>query len=46
MALLQFAVTGEQISNDETEEVIREAEPHRVSCAFAPMAASCSSIRE
>ncbi|AZO09010.1 hypothetical protein EJ074_07725 [Mesorhizobium sp. M3A.F.Ca.ET.080.04.2.1] len=29
MALLQFAVTGEQVSIPETEEVIREAEPHR-----------------
>jgi len=29
MTLLQFPVTGEQVSNEETEEVIREAEPHR-----------------
>ncbi|CDX19094.1 hypothetical protein MPLB_1750005 [Mesorhizobium sp. ORS 3324] len=36
MTLLQFAVTGEQISNEETEEVIREAEPHRSLVRYRP----------
>ncbi|KUM23906.1 hypothetical protein AU467_32405 [Mesorhizobium loti] len=36
MALLEFAVTGEQVSNDETEEVIREAEPHRGLVRYRP----------
>ncbi|MDX8494501.1 hypothetical protein RFN29_23300 [Mesorhizobium sp. VK22B] len=36
MTLLQFAVTGEQISNDETEEVIREAEPRRSLIRYRP----------
>ncbi|TPN99834.1 hypothetical protein [Mesorhizobium sp. B1-1-5] len=36
MTLLQFPVTGEQVSNDETEEVIREAEPHRALVRYRP----------
>lgn len=36
MTLLQFAVTGEQVSNEETEEVIREAEPHRGLVRYRP----------
>ncbi|MDX8469301.1 hypothetical protein RFM26_26745 [Mesorhizobium sp. VK23B] len=36
MALLEFAVTGEQVSNEETEEVIREAEPHRGLVRYRP----------
>ncbi|MBZ9767198.1 hypothetical protein LB526_10555 [Mesorhizobium sp. CA6] len=36
MTLLQFPVTGEQVSNDETEEVIREAEPHRALIRYRP----------
>lgn len=36
MALLQFPVTGEQVTNEETEEVIREAEPHRGLVRYRP----------
>ncbi|TPJ73364.1 hypothetical protein [Mesorhizobium sp. B2-6-2] len=36
MTLLQFPVTGEQVSDDETEEVIREAEPHRALVRYRP----------
>ncbi|RWA73342.1 MAG: hypothetical protein E5X49_10920 [Mesorhizobium sp.] len=36
MILLQFTVTGEQVSNEETEEVIREAEPHRGLVRYRP----------
>ena len=36
MALLQFDVTGEQVSNDETEEVIRKAEPYRDLIRYRP----------
>ncbi|PBC11432.1 hypothetical protein [Mesorhizobium sp. WSM3859] len=36
MTLLQFPVTGEQVSNEETEEVIREAEPHRGLVRYRP----------
>ncbi|TGR38777.1 hypothetical protein, partial [Mesorhizobium sp. M8A.F.Ca.ET.198.01.1.1] len=36
MTLLQFPVTGEQVSNEETEEVIREAEPHRGLVRYLP----------
>ena len=36
MSLLEFAVTGEQVSNDETEEVMREAEPHRDLIRYRP----------
>ncbi|TIS61622.1 MAG: hypothetical protein E5W93_07125, partial [Mesorhizobium sp.] len=36
MTLLQFHVTGEQVSDDETEEVIREAEPHRGLVRYRP----------
>lgn len=36
MTLLQFDVTGEQVSDDETEEVIRKAEPHRDLIRYRP----------
>lgn len=36
MTLLQFDVTGEQVSDDETEEVIRKADPHRDLIRYRP----------
>ncbi|MDX8501463.1 hypothetical protein RFM99_23995 [Mesorhizobium sp. VK4C] len=36
MTLRQFEVTGEQVSDEETEEIIREAEPHRSLVRYRP----------
>ncbi|TIW34077.1 MAG: hypothetical protein E5V62_17680 [Mesorhizobium sp.] len=36
MTLLQFDITGEQVSDKKTEEVIREAEPHRGLVRYRP----------
>jgi len=36
MALIQFDVRGEQVSDDETEEIIRKGDPHRGLIRYRP----------
>jgi len=45
MTLSQFDVSGEGITDDETEEVIRKGDPRRSLIAIVPMAARCTSTR-